>query len=425
MRRALTILFAASVLLLAGAGHARADDVAEAAQFFDRGNAHFEAGMRLRGARRLRELEAALGDYFESLRRVRSRNVLYNAALVLEQLERWDDAFNHWSEYLGTTGLTDEEQRDGAAHRDALRPRVAVLRIETEPGGASVWIDRRDLGARGLTPVELALPAGEHRLFFAREGWRDAEATATAALGATTTASAALTPEPVLVQVLAPEATLRLDGVSIPVGSSVEVAPGSHRLSLEVEGGGVVERAFEVLAGSPPLVIDLTAAAALVAAPVEATLAVRARRPGRVLVDGVVRASGLSVELAVPPAEHEIVLETDGAPTFRARRAFAAARRVVLEVDAHATSPGLIAARALTGVLASIGLLSAAGLSLAAWDAHEGYRGAPSQRGFDAVNALNLAADVAWGGTFALGLAALVFVIADDAGVTGTFEEAE
>jgi outer membrane receptor for ferrienterochelin and colicins len=425
MPRVLLSLFAALVLLLAGPGRVRADDVAEAAQFFDRGNAHFEAGMRLRGARRLRELEAALGDYFESLRRVRSRNVLYNAALVLEQLGRWDDAFNHWSEYLGTAGLTDEEQRDGAAHRDALRPRVAVVRVETEPAGASIWIDRRDLGARGVTPVEIAVPAGEHRLFFEREGWRAAEVSVTATLGATTGAAAALAPAPVLVQVLAPEATLRLDGAPIPVGSSVEVVPGSHRLTLEVEGVGVVERAFEVLAGSAPMVIDLTAAAALVAAPIEATLAMRARRPGRLLIDGELRGVGLTVEIAVPPGEHEIALETDGAPTFGARYAFAAGRRVGLEVDARGTSAGLVAGRALAGVMASIGVLAAAGLSIGAWDAHERYRGAPSQGGFDTVNSLNLAADVAWGAGCALGLAAIVFVIADDAGVTGTVEEAE
>ena len=83
-----------------GGGAARADDVTEAAALFESGNGHFQAGMRVRGARRVRELEAALDDYFASLRLVRSRNVLYNAALVLEQLERWDDAFNYWTEYL-------------------------------------------------------------------------------------------------------------------------------------------------------------------------------------------------------------------------------------------------------------------------------------------------------------------------------------
>jgi hypothetical protein len=144
-----------------------------------------------------------------------------------------------------------------------------------------------------------------------------------------------------------------------------------------------------------------------------------------VLVDGVLRGSGLSLSLAVPPGDHEIGLESDGAPSFRTAHTFAAGGRALLTVDAHGTSGGLTAGRVVTGIFASLSLASAVALSVAAWSAHDAYRREPSQAGFDEVNALNLAADVTWGISCGLGIAAFTFVIADDAGVSGEIEDQE
>ncbi len=50
---------------------------------------------------------------------------------------------------------------------------VSVLRIETEPSGAVVWVDGR---ARGASPLSLAgLPAGPHRVRIVRGGYAPAE----------------------------------------------------------------------------------------------------------------------------------------------------------------------------------------------------------------------------------------------------------
>lgn len=428
MLRAFFLALSFVVLVPLAPSSARADDVAEAAQLFERGNEHFQNGMRLRGARRARELESALDDYFASLRLVRSRNVLYNAALVLEQLERWDDAFNYWSEYLAVPGLTDEERTDGSTRRDALRPRVAVARVESTPAGAEVWVDRRDLAARGRTPLEIALPAGEHAIFLVLEGFDDAEGAVTTTVGATASVALTLSARPVMVQVLAPDARLLLDGEEIRAGSSIAVAPGPHVLTLQIDGRPAVERRFEVVPGGAPMVIDLTTAVAALTGggeEEEATLAVHASRPSRVLVDGVLRGSGLSLELTLAPGEHELALEADGAPAWSGRHTFGAGRRALLTVEAHGTSGGLVAGRTITGVLASLGLAAAVGLSIAAWDTHQGYMVAPSQALFEEINTLNGAADVAWGATCALGIAALVLVIADDAGVSGAVTEEE
>lgn len=413
--------FFALALFLCVPPTAHADDVAEAAQLFDRGNDHFQQGMRARGARRTRELEAALEDYFASLRLVRSRNVLYNTALVLEQLERWDDAFNYWGEYLAVTGLSAEETADGTTHRDAVRPRVAVVRIESTPAGAEVWIDRRDLAARGHTPLELALPAGEHTVYLVQSGWEDGEGRVTATLGASETVSLALTPRPVMVQVLAPDARLLLDGEAIRAGASMPVVPGPHLLTLELEGRPPVERRFEVVPGGAPMVIDLTTAAASVREErAEASLSVRASRASRVLVDGVVVGSGITLELPVTPGEHEIAVESD-APTWRGRATFEEGSQATLHLDSHGTSDALIAGRVLLGIVGGIALVSAAVLSVAAWDARQRYdrMEAPTQADFQGVMDLNLAADVSWGASLGVGTFAIVLLIADDAGTSG------
>src|SRR5688572_29893881 len=86
------------------------DDTSRATALFASGNQHLQAAQRLRGDRRTRELEAALADYQSSLAIVRSRNVLFNASLALEQLGREGEAFNFLAEYLRVPGLSDDER---------------------------------------------------------------------------------------------------------------------------------------------------------------------------------------------------------------------------------------------------------------------------------------------------------------------------
>src|SRR5688572_27505498 len=138
LRRSLSlaIAIAAATMIQFDPKVARADDNAEAAALFDRGNDHLRAAMRLRGDRRTREIEAALDDYFASLRIVRSRNVVFNAAIALEMLERNEEAFNYFVEYARAPGLPEDDRADAMRRVDALRTRVAVVRIESEPASA-------------------------------------------------------------------------------------------------------------------------------------------------------------------------------------------------------------------------------------------------------------------------------------------------
>ncbi|MFZ1863136.1 MAG: PEGA domain-containing protein, partial [Polyangiales bacterium] len=170
---------------------------AEARVYFEEGNRLYTEASQAPEAQRTVLLQRALGAYVDRLRIVRSRNALFNAAIVLGELARYDEAFNYFTEYLQVEGLSLRDREEAVRRRDALRPEIAVLQVHTRPEGALLWIDRKDLAPRGETPIELALPEGEHRLFLEKQGYLPLEHTETAVRGQTVVAELALSPLPV------------------------------------------------------------------------------------------------------------------------------------------------------------------------------------------------------------------------------------
>jgi hypothetical protein len=182
-----SLLFAASwsLAIPVAVGAQSAGDNAEARVYFEEGNRLYQEASRAKGSQRDALLQRSLEAYVDSLQIVRSRNVLFNAAIVLGELERYDESFNYFTEYLSVEGLSEDDRADAEARRDALRDRVAVLRVETVPDGALVFVDRKDLAARGETPIELALPPGAHSVFVEREGFVAVERAETTVRGET------------------------------------------------------------------------------------------------------------------------------------------------------------------------------------------------------------------------------------------------
>jgi tetratricopeptide (TPR) repeat protein len=140
----LTLLTCFSIL----SADARATDVADEADVeFGLGAERYEA----------RDFEHALAHFLASNRLARNRNVLFNIARCYEQLRQFPEAHRYYSRAL--EGETDA----GASQRirEALArisPRVAILRIVTDPPGARIFLDRKDLGERGSAPQSMALP---------------------------------------------------------------------------------------------------------------------------------------------------------------------------------------------------------------------------------------------------------------------------
>ncbi|MCZ6805817.1 MAG: PEGA domain-containing protein [Deltaproteobacteria bacterium] len=170
---------------------------AEARVYFEEGNRLFQQASRASGSKRTTLLQRSLEAYVDSLQIVRSRNALFNAAIVLEELDRNDESFNYYTEYLRIEGLTEADREEASRRRDALRPKVAVLRVSSEPEAAQLWVDRKDLAARGETPIEVAVPPGQHRVFVEKEGYVPAERALKMVHGEATVLDLRLEPLPV------------------------------------------------------------------------------------------------------------------------------------------------------------------------------------------------------------------------------------
>jgi outer membrane receptor protein involved in Fe transport len=132
---------------------------------------HFDLGIRRYSAG---DYRTALEHLLRSNRLGPNKNVIFNIARCYERLGRHAQAFRYYSEYL--TLESDRRARAGALRTvRALRPHLALVRIESNPPGATIYVDRRDLGVRGRTPLTLALRPGQHGLFLELEGYETVE----------------------------------------------------------------------------------------------------------------------------------------------------------------------------------------------------------------------------------------------------------
>lgn len=135
-------------------GLARADGLADEAELhFQMATEHYQRG----------NFRDALEHFLTSNRLVPNKNVVLNIARTFEQLRRFADAHRY---YVDAREVEQDpklvQSIDAAIQR--IAPHVAVLFVETTPPGATIYIDRKDLGSRGRSPRPLALPEGHYRV---------------------------------------------------------------------------------------------------------------------------------------------------------------------------------------------------------------------------------------------------------------------
>lgn len=231
--RARTSLFLAAALMVQSfSGTVAADGLADEADLqFQIGTRCFRAG----------DYEGALEHFLASNRLVRNRNVLFNIAGAYEALARFPEAHRY---YIAALEAETDVQFRGEVSRAIARlaPRVAVLSVETDPPEATVYFDRRELGARGRSGRPLAVTPGQYRVLVEREGYEPAESEPiNVALGATATVRLRLTRIVGTVRVEGHNgATARLDddeqSPRCTVPCVLETPPGPHTVHIEQEG---------------------------------------------------------------------------------------------------------------------------------------------------------------------------------------------
>lgn len=327
---------------------AAADLAAQARFHYEQGRAHYVGG----------RYEAALEEFFAVQRIAPTPGTLFNIALCFQRLDRDEETYLFFAEYLAS-GDDDENLRQTATEALAtLEARVARVRVITTPPGADVFVDQRDRGRYGTTPMVVAVAPGERTIEAAREGYRGASAEVTAVRGREVEVRL------VLEQILggltargpAPGRYVLRDEAggdvaAAALGERVAVPPGSYVLEATVEGyqpwrsiARVEADTDSVVVADPPPLPEPTGA-----------LTVTANRAGALVrVDG--EAAGFA-PLALPAlavGEHTVAVSHAGDRSWEGRVAIAADERAW--VTASLTPPASTDRSPLTWVAGGVGI---------------------------------------------------------------------
>ncbi len=191
------------------------------------------------------KLREATEAFLQSNRLAPNPTVTVNIALGLEGLHHYEEAFSFFSEALELAG-GPEETEAARAGLERILPKVARLRVETEPAGATIFLDRKNLGEFGRTPrlfaAELGDQGGRREVIVEADGYHPVRATVSLERGKVAEVSLVL--ERILGTVAVTSdpagATIRSGGeTGEPLGTTpgeVSLPPGTHELVLTLAG---------------------------------------------------------------------------------------------------------------------------------------------------------------------------------------------
>jgi outer membrane receptor protein involved in Fe transport len=199
------------------------------------------------------EYRDALEHFLASNRLVPNRNVVFNIARVYERMERWADAYRYYVDALvdetdSATRTTIEEALQGIAQH------IGIVDVETVPPGATIFVERRDLGSVGVSPRSLAFEPGRYRILVELEGYEPAW-TDPLELQRGTRTPVRLELELIVGTIVFDgdaSAEVRLDRTDgapdCIVPCSLEARPGAHTLYLSKRGRATAQRPITVAA---------------------------------------------------------------------------------------------------------------------------------------------------------------------------------
>ncbi len=130
------------------------------------------------GADRYREgaYREALLHFLASNRLAPNRNVMFNIARTYERTGQFPEAYRWYIDAVeGESDPAIRATADEALAR--IAPQVAVIDVSTTPAGATIYLDRKDLGSVARSPRRIALAPGTYRVIASLEGYEDATAT--------------------------------------------------------------------------------------------------------------------------------------------------------------------------------------------------------------------------------------------------------
>ena len=248
--RALPLALVGLLALATASAQPAPDAMAAGRAHFDRGIALFDHG----------DQAGALGEFLRAWELTGRPSVLFNLGAAYQALHRYPEAIDALVRYLAQAPDAPPAQRAQAERAIAeLQGLVAHLRVSTDPPDAAVTLDSRPVRP-GTDSV--AVGPGPHVVEATLAGRTSAREELVVASGETRDVRlvlAAATPEqssgaPGARAILAitgvpADATVLVDGVAHPATASVEVAPGSHSVSVTAAGARPWHGAVTLSAG--------------------------------------------------------------------------------------------------------------------------------------------------------------------------------
>jgi outer membrane receptor protein involved in Fe transport len=294
------------------------------------------------------DYERALSLYFASNRLAPNRNVVFNVARCYDRLARPVEAFRYYARYRTLSSAPrDVEAAEQAMAR--LRAQVALLKVTSTPAGATVYLDRVELGAWGVTPLEIAVAPGTYRVLLERSGSHPASTDPLpVVVGEAREVTLALTP---LVGVVVVDgepagAVVRVGDVEVGrLPARISLPPGRQALQVAAPGFVTVTEDVDVVAEQETrLGIKLAVqTGALVVQADESGLPVR--------LDGEIVGFTPVVVDGVAAGPHELVVAAEGYRPFSRRVQVDGGGRTVLDVVLDADDLVTAASRTAESVL--------------------------------------------------------------------------
>ena len=130
---------------------------------------------------------------------------------------------------------------------------LGYLRVQSNVPGAEVFVDDRELGARGHTPFEAPIPVGTHRIWVERPGYEPVETETEVGIGEDRIVRVELERvEYGRIRVVAnlSSAGVYVDNVHVgPVPYEGQVSAGAHTISVRAPGMKSFDAAIEIMRG--------------------------------------------------------------------------------------------------------------------------------------------------------------------------------
>jgi outer membrane receptor for ferrienterochelin and colicins len=157
------LIFACAFALASTFTRAPLATEADEARFFD------EVARRAYDAR---DYKRALEAFWLVHEIAPSPRSLFNIAVCAELGGKHDVAFAMYREYLAEGDPDAARRNEAEARATRLESKLALLEITSDPPGASIYIDRTDLGLYGVTPRTIVVGDGERQVMLELPGHR-------------------------------------------------------------------------------------------------------------------------------------------------------------------------------------------------------------------------------------------------------------